>query len=201
MFNARKSAFNRKKKQKYHYSISRKLRSLNKSSDEFEVMVGNISLEDLIALKLEISSRILNHNMYCFNFFSGMKHVVKSAVIKYALSATRTMTDAADFLGTSRYLLIKDVNKYHIQAQLTSEEKTKAHLDARDKMLDALAWKEVRKDVEEEKFGYTGVNKEQDHVTLFNDILKELVGEKDAKRITDDSQKIINEDEDLNDFD
>ena len=42
------------------YSISSNLRSNNKSSDEFEIALNALSLEEVIALKLELSSRTLN---------------------------------------------------------------------------------------------------------------------------------------------
>ena len=38
------------------YSISRKLRKENKISEEFEVMLNYLSLEEVIALKLEAAS-------------------------------------------------------------------------------------------------------------------------------------------------
>ena len=41
-----------------YYSISKKLRKESKSSEEFELMLNGLSLEDVIALKLEIATRI-----------------------------------------------------------------------------------------------------------------------------------------------
>ena len=43
-------------KNKY-YSLSNKLRKDNKSHDEFEVMLNNLSLEEIIGLKLELAAR------------------------------------------------------------------------------------------------------------------------------------------------
>ena len=37
-----------------YYSLSKKLRQEKKSNDEFEVMMGNLTLEELIGLKLEL---------------------------------------------------------------------------------------------------------------------------------------------------
>ena len=42
-------------KNKY-YSLSKKLRRENRSNDEFEVMIGQLTLEELIGLKLELAS-------------------------------------------------------------------------------------------------------------------------------------------------
>ena len=38
-----------------YYSVSNKLRKENKSHDEFEVMLNNLNLEEVIALKLELN--------------------------------------------------------------------------------------------------------------------------------------------------
>ena len=40
------------------YSLTRELRSDNKSNDQFEVMLNNLSLEEIIALKLELSAKV-----------------------------------------------------------------------------------------------------------------------------------------------
>ena len=50
----RKRNYNGKNK---NYSISKKLRKDRKSNEEFEIMLGALTLEELIALKLEISTK------------------------------------------------------------------------------------------------------------------------------------------------
>ena len=45
------------------YSISNHLRRQNRSSDELEIAINALSLEELIALKLELSSKILKSKM------------------------------------------------------------------------------------------------------------------------------------------
>ena len=42
-----------------YYSLSKKLRRENKSNDEFEVMISQLTLEELIGLKLELASKVL----------------------------------------------------------------------------------------------------------------------------------------------
>ena len=41
------------------YSISKKLQKDKKISDEFEIMINSLTLEEVIALKLELSTRSL----------------------------------------------------------------------------------------------------------------------------------------------
>ena len=40
-----------------HYSVSKVLRKKQLSSEEFELMLNSLSLEDVIALKLELSTK------------------------------------------------------------------------------------------------------------------------------------------------
>jgi len=96
-----------KKRPKYvradkdHYSISSKLRFENKSNDEFEVMVSLLTLEEIIALKLEISARAVNHKLYGFDLWKKIPQIAKEAIFNYAYSGTRTKNELAAFLGIS----------------------------------------------------------------------------------------------------
>ena len=83
------------------YSFSRTLRSDGRSNDEFESRLSNLSLEEIIGLKLELSSKELNGKLYGFPVWHSMPDIIKDAVLKYALSATKTKGDAARFLGLS----------------------------------------------------------------------------------------------------
>ena len=52
------------KKTRKSYSVIRKLRNEGKLPEEAEIFVSSISLEDLIALKLEIASKPVNGKLY-----------------------------------------------------------------------------------------------------------------------------------------
>jgi hypothetical protein len=82
-----------------YYSVSNKLRKEQKSNDEFEVMLNNLSLEEVIALKLELASKSAGGYLYGIPMWRSLKYIVEDAVLKYALSATRTKREAARFLG------------------------------------------------------------------------------------------------------
>ena len=48
-----------------YYSLSNKLRKEGKSSEEFEILFNNLSLEEVIGLKLELASKFgLKGKMY-----------------------------------------------------------------------------------------------------------------------------------------
>jgi hypothetical protein len=61
------------------HSLSKKLKEEGKSSDEFEFYIGRLSLEELIALKLEVSARMLGGKLYGFNIWSAMPKIAKDA--------------------------------------------------------------------------------------------------------------------------
>jgi len=101
-----------KKKRKLHgknknYSISKFLRNQFKSNDEFEVMLNNLSLEEIIALKLELASKSAGGYLYGIPLWRSLKQIVEDAVLKYALSATRTRTEMARLLGLRKIELRK----------------------------------------------------------------------------------------------
>lgn len=95
-------AFNRQNQQYLKkFSITSLLRSQGKITDEFEVMLNNLSLEELIALKLEISSRFLKGRMYGLNLFKSLPRIARDAAVKYAISACGNKNEAALILGVT----------------------------------------------------------------------------------------------------
>ena len=99
-----------------NYSILNKLRKEGKTSDEFEVMLNNLSLEELIAAKLELATKPVQNRLYGFNLWYVLKPVVDSAALIYSMSATRTKTEAMKFMGMdNREDFKKLLKKYHIE--------------------------------------------------------------------------------------
>ena len=91
-----------------YYSISNKLRKAGKSSEEFEIIFNNLSLEEVIGLKLELASKsAFNGKLYGVPIWYTIPNIVKDAVLKYALSATRSKREAARFLGLNELAMKK----------------------------------------------------------------------------------------------
>ena len=53
-----------RKNPKKNYSISKKLKLENRIDEDFEARLNNLSLEDIIALKLELSSKTYKGKFY-----------------------------------------------------------------------------------------------------------------------------------------
>jgi hypothetical protein len=86
-------------KKKKSYSIIRKLRKEGKLPEEMEIFVSNLPLEDLIALKLEISSRPVSGKLFGIPIWKSIPFIVRDAVLKTAISVCRTKVDAANLIG------------------------------------------------------------------------------------------------------
>mgnify|MGYP003113018168 CR=1 FL=1 len=107
-----------------YYSISKKLKQDKKINEEFEILFNALSLEEVIGLKLELASKFsFNGKLYGVPIWYSLSNIVKDAVLKYALSATKSKKEAARFLGLSVLTLRKEINRYKIDEYF--EEKLK----------------------------------------------------------------------------
>lgn len=98
------------------YSVIRKLRNEGKTNEKFEIMMGSLSLEELIALKLELASKTIGGKLYGLPLWYSLPDIVKDAVLKYALSAARTKMEAARFLGVNKEYFYKLTKKYDMDS-------------------------------------------------------------------------------------
>jgi len=96
----------------YKYSLRNKLKREKKITDDFEIMFNNLTLEELIALKLELSSYNINNKLYNFPIISNILYICKDACFKYALSSCRTKMEAARMLGMNEQQFTEEVRKY-----------------------------------------------------------------------------------------
>ena len=106
---------NLKKSRFEHYSISKKLRREGKSNDEFETMLSLLPLEDVIALKLELSTRPINGRLYSIPIWKVLPNVVKEAAFKFAYSCCRTQFETMAFLGLEEAVFYDYRKKFKIK--------------------------------------------------------------------------------------
>ena len=98
----------------YNYSLRNKLRREKKTTDDFEAMVHNLKIEELIALKLELAASHINNKLYNFPVYKSLRYIIKEACLHFALSSTRTLGDAASFLGIRESQLNDQIKKFKI---------------------------------------------------------------------------------------
>jgi hypothetical protein len=107
-------AWNKKKSRgkNERYSLIKKLREEGKSTEDFEIMLNSLSLEELIGLKLELASKVFGGKSYGLPIWKSMKEIVQDAVLKYTLSACRSKKEAARFLGIQHQNFNQLIKKY-----------------------------------------------------------------------------------------
>lgn len=116
----------KKKKRKHgknrYYSVANKLRREKKTSPQFEVMLNGLSLEEVIALKLELAAKASGSPLYGIPIWKNLITITRDAVIKFALSATRTKKEAARFLGMAEESFWRKQNYYQTESFFADEE-------------------------------------------------------------------------------
>ena len=94
------------------YSLIKKLREENKSTEGFEIMLNSLTLEEIIGLKLELASKAFGGKSYGLPIWKSMKEIVQDAILKYTLSACKTKKEAARFLGVRHQNFNNLIKKY-----------------------------------------------------------------------------------------
>ena len=93
-------------------SIIKKLKNQNKISDEILVNINSLSIEDLIAIKLELCANSINNRLYGFDIWRKTSYIVRDAVLKFAISTTKSKKDAARFLGLTPQAFYKACRQF-----------------------------------------------------------------------------------------
>tara|TARA_R110000824_G_scaffold1178_2_gene6321 strand:+ start:507 stop:899 length:393 start_codon:yes stop_codon:yes gene_type:complete len=115
-----------KKRKKYyglyeHYSIISKLSQEEKVDNKTLSYISNLSLEDLIAIKLELSTRILGGKFYGIPLWNSIRNITNEAVLKTAVSICRSKNESAKFLGIDYTDFRKLIKKYNIESFFEDE--------------------------------------------------------------------------------
>ena len=96
-------------------SIITKLRDQNKLNDSLLVLISNLTLEDLIAIKLELSCDLINNRLYGVDIWRNSNKITHEAILKFAISTTKSKKDAARFLDLTYVEFKKLLRKYEVE--------------------------------------------------------------------------------------
>ena len=97
-----------------HYSISKKLKKEKKITDEFEIMLSSLTLEEIIGLKLELASRTVGGLLYGLPLWHALQNICQDAVLRYVISGARSKSEAARMLGVDKFRLKKLYKKFDL---------------------------------------------------------------------------------------
>jgi|TARA_R110002012_G_scaffold312960_4_gene524186 hypothetical protein len=75
-------------------------------------ILSTLTLEEVIALKLETSVKSINNKLYNFPLWSSMPNITRDALLRYAMSACQSKRDMARFLGIPVNKFNKIIRKY-----------------------------------------------------------------------------------------
>jgi hypothetical protein len=102
-------------------SIIKKLKDQNKINDNVLSHINSLSIEDLIAIKFELSANHMNNRLYGFDIWRNSGYIVKEALLKFAISTTNSKKDAARFLGLTYSEFKRVVKTYDIKDFLKND--------------------------------------------------------------------------------
>ena len=103
--------------------VLKRLRKEKKINENLEILISEISLEDLITLKLEISSKNLNNRIFGPLFLKNIEMMVKDSIIKFAVNRTHSIREAAAMLGTRSSLIKTFIYKYGLGSDFSEKQK------------------------------------------------------------------------------
>ena len=86
-------------------------------------MLNNLSLEEVIGLKLELANRAAGGYLYGLPIWHAIPDMVRDAVLKFASTATRTKGEAARFLGLTIQQFNQVNKKYKIRHYFIEDER------------------------------------------------------------------------------
>ena len=113
---------NKRKGRNQNFSIIRKFRNEGNINEEFEVLLGSLTLEEIIAVKLELAAKTVGGKLYGFPVWKSLNRIVRDAVLKYVISASRSRTEAARVLGIDRIKLHKLYKKFDLYSYFEEGE-------------------------------------------------------------------------------
>jgi len=109
-----KAKTNKTKSTTINTSIITNLKGQSLINDSVLVSINSLTLEDLIAVKLELACNHVNNRLYGFDIWRKSGYIVKEALLKFAISTTNSRKGAARFLGLTYDEFKKMCAKYNI---------------------------------------------------------------------------------------
>tara|TARA_R100000995_G_scaffold62758_1_gene32243 strand:+ start:430 stop:765 length:336 start_codon:yes stop_codon:yes gene_type:complete len=103
-------------------SIINKLTHEGVVSQDLLVLINNLTLEDLIAIKLELSCALVRNKLYGIDFWSNSCYIIREALLKFSISVSKSKKDAARFLGLDLREFNTQYKKYNIESYFKENE-------------------------------------------------------------------------------
>jgi len=105
-----------------NYSVIKKLEKENKIDKAFQLKLEALSLEEVIALKLELAVKAAGNYMFGYQIWRNLGNVAKDATLKWALSVTRTKLEAVRLLGMDKHDFVRMLREYGTETFFQEEK-------------------------------------------------------------------------------
>ncbi len=105
------------KKRSTSHQIESELRAKIPITEEFQIILNQLTLEEVVFLKLISSTKLLKGKLY-LPFFHTVDRLIKESVVKFAYCSTDTDVEASAFLGISLNYFRKLKDKYNLKNYL-----------------------------------------------------------------------------------
>lgn len=83
-------------------------------SNELLVLISNLTLEDLIAIKIELSANHLKNRLYGLDIWKKIDYITKEALMRVAVSCTKSNSEGARFLGMTLSSYKDNLQKFNL---------------------------------------------------------------------------------------
>lgn len=95
-------------------SFVKKLTKQKKLNENVLAIINSLTLEELISIKLELSSKMLNNRLSGFNVYGNINRIVREALLKLSVSISRNKVEGARFIGIDYIAYCTTLKEYGI---------------------------------------------------------------------------------------
>ena len=106
-----------------NYNLKNKLLKEKKIDNEFIEKLKFLKLEELITLKLLVSTSLLRGKLFNFPFLKYSVEICKEAVLRFALSQAESKREAQLILGMKKSELIHYLKAYNLESDFNYNSK------------------------------------------------------------------------------
>ena len=108
-----------------NYNLKNKLLKENKIDNDFIEKLKFLKLEELITLKLLVSTSLLKGKLFNFPFLKYSSEICKEAVLRFALSQANSRKEAQIILGMKKSELMYYLKAYNLEEEFKYERRSK----------------------------------------------------------------------------
>ena len=96
-------------------SFISKLKKEDRINENFLNIVSDLTFEELLAVKIEMASRLFKGKLYNIPIWITMPRIIKEALLHVAINSCKTKTDMCSFLGITLDQFNEIIKDYNLE--------------------------------------------------------------------------------------